>query len=504
MGRSVEVRAGRSPVRPPRSRGRLVNDALVAAGEPPIFTSYELTQGSLTDRLFKYRVVDAGYRELAAASWPSEAAALAPIDGAEMLFRDGSAAVYQLKDGSFVSVAVGHGWASVSVAGGTYDGVYSTLSAFQALYPATYLAAREDVVPITFWTNTAYGPVRRLRMIDSAPWRDVEANYPEETRAQVAGLMEGFEPGKSGQLLLWQGPPGTGKTWALRALASQWLPWAEFHYITDPDTFFVDDPSYMVDVLLAETYAVLDGPGGDVYSEAPEDGKWRVLILEDTGELLSATAKEKYGQGLSRLLNVVDGMIGQGLRVLCLVTTNDELGELNAAVRRPGRCAAQIVFPAFPADEASAWLGEDVDQPMTVAEMYARRGNALEALAADDEVEVQAETLVAAATDSTTVDAIRSVAEAHQADAEGYGDTAWDATTGTVLYVAGDWTDTDPIEADFLAIDGVEAFVSEAEGMPDGWCDAEVVHGHEHPAWCDEEAAIAAVVALASQPLEGI
>lgn len=62
------------------------------------------------------------------------------------------------------------------------------------------------------------------------------------------------------------------------------------------------------------------------------------------------------GQRLSRLLNVVDGLIGQGLRVLVLVTTNEPLGSLHPAVTRPGRCAAQIEFAAFSSEEADAWL----------------------------------------------------------------------------------------------------------------------------------------------------
>ena len=58
-------------------------------------------------------------------------------------------------------------------------------------------------------------------------------------------------------------------------------------------------------------------PDFDEPDEAPEAEKpWRLLVLEDTGALLSADARERAGQGLSRFLNVVDGLIGQGLRVL--------------------------------------------------------------------------------------------------------------------------------------------------------------------------------------------
>ena len=148
-----------------------------------------------------------------------------------------------------------------------------------------------------------------------------------------------------GRLLLWHGIPGTGKTYALRALGWEWRTWCDFHYVTDPETFFGSSPAYMLDVLLGED------------DDDDEGGRWRLLILEDTGELLAADAKERTGQGLSRLLNVVDGLIGQGLRVLVLVTTNETLRSLHPAVSRPGRCASQIEFGAFAAEEAAEWLG---------------------------------------------------------------------------------------------------------------------------------------------------
>src|SRR6185312_7694550 len=118
---------------------------------------------------------------------------------------------------------------------------------------------------------------------------------------------------------------------------------------TDPELFFGSSPRYMLDVLL---------------DEDEDDSDWRLLILEDTGELLALDARQQTGQGLSRLLNVVDGLIGQGLRVLVLVTTSEPLRALHPAVSRPGRCIAQVEFTAFPAAEADAWLrrhGRDGD-----------------------------------------------------------------------------------------------------------------------------------------------
>ena len=44
-----------------------------------------------------------------------------------------------------------------------------------------------------------------------------------------------------------------------------------------------------------------------------------------------AGAHADVGQGLARLLNVCDGMVGQGLRILILLTTNEDLGTMHPA-----------------------------------------------------------------------------------------------------------------------------------------------------------------------------
>ena len=109
-----------------------------------------------------------------------------------------------------------------------------------------------------------------------------------------------------------------------------------------------------------------------------EDDRIRLLVLEDCDELLSADAKDRAGQGLARLLNLVDGMIGQGLKIAVLITTNENLGAFHPAVSRPGRCGAVIRFDPFAAAEATAWLaGNQLPaveaRSMTLAELIARR-----------------------------------------------------------------------------------------------------------------------------------
>jgi hypothetical protein len=65
------------------------------------------------------------------------------------------------------------------------------------------------------------------------------------------------------------------------------------------------------------------------------------------------------------------------LRVIVLVTTNEEIKKLHPAVARPGRCAANVMFEVLNRDEAAEWLaGHGIDEESrgsrTLASLYAQ------------------------------------------------------------------------------------------------------------------------------------
>ncbi len=221
------------------------------------------------------------------------------------------------------------------------------------------------LVPMTFWTRSSQGPRQMPKLIATPLWEEIDDNYAAAARVQLERLM-GIEGLDGGRLILWQGPPGTGKTYALRALARAWKDWCDFHVVVDPDIFFGEDSSYLMDILFQEPRRNAEGRP-----------KARLLVLEDAGELVAADARSETGQALSRLLNVSDGLLGQGLDLCILITTNEPIEKLHPAVLRPGRCAAQIEVPAFDVETANRWLdsrgsGGPVSEPVTVAELFAR------------------------------------------------------------------------------------------------------------------------------------
>ncbi|MGO9760841.1 MAG: AAA family ATPase [Solirubrobacteraceae bacterium] len=237
--------------------------------------------------------------------------------------------------------------------------------------PAAQATERSEI-PVRFWSCGAHGPSSISRTIAVPTFDEICGNYPRAVKERLAHLLDpGFRPADAGQLILWHGAPGTGKTYALRALGWEWRSWCGLHYVVDPEVFFGQRADYMLDVVLGEEAFPFNIDGED----EPEP-RWRLLVLEDTGELLAADAKARTGQALSRLLNLVDGIVGQGLRVLVLVTTNEPVKRLHPAVARPGRCAARLQFTAFSEAEATAWLARrgvapDAATGATLAELFA-------------------------------------------------------------------------------------------------------------------------------------
>jgi hypothetical protein len=221
--------------------------------------------------------------------------------------------------------------------------------------------ADEDRVSIGFWHHGhPRRPWRHARGVEAGIWARLRPNYPELAAAAIDELMSVKPPALPGRLILLHGEPGTGKTTVLRTLARQWRDWCRADCVLDPETLF-SSPGYLLEVAV----------GRD--DEDDEDGPWRLLILEDCDELISGDAKRSLGQALSRLLNLTDGMLGQGRNILVAITTNEDLSRLHPAVTRPGRCLAQIEIGPLSPGEATSWLGRPVHRPATLAELYALR-----------------------------------------------------------------------------------------------------------------------------------
>jgi hypothetical protein len=271
-------------------------------------------------------------------------------------------AFFRLRGGELALIDVNHGHVSVDAAAATSDAARRAATSLRrALETAPPVP---EQISIAFWMRGDCGGDVRHRQIDAPSFGEIADNYSASVREALERLI-GTRAPAGGRLILWRGEPGTGKSHALRALARAWAPWCTTHFIMDPDELLGRGGAYLLDVLTWDD--------GDADS-------WRLLVLEDAGELIAADARALAGQALSRLLNVTDGVIGQGTRTLLLITTNEPVGRLHPAARRPGRCLADVEFTPLSAAEANAWLAarghaRRVDRPTPLAELFAEGGD---------------------------------------------------------------------------------------------------------------------------------
>jgi len=198
---------------------------------------------------------------------------------------------------------------------------------------------KEEQVFIEFLRSDPKGNTSTWsRPIETPDWSTVEANYPAEVFAALERLATLSPNPDDGRIVLWHGPPGTGKTTAIRALAKAWQNKIDVQVLLDPEQV-LSSGAALLPLLLSGN-----------------EDNWRLLVIEDADELLRVDAKERVGQALSRLLNLGDGLLGQGTKILVLITTNEPIGELHPAIVRPGRCLQECNFRRFTRAEATDWM----------------------------------------------------------------------------------------------------------------------------------------------------
>jgi hypothetical protein len=315
-------------------------------------------------------------------SWATEATAATialPEDAkveADWRYVDGAVALLLRFPVGLVQIDFGDGRVICQAMSGHPEATAALLKTCRKTIPVSERVSDDGTISVVFWSLGPHGPQSVRRRIAVPRWADVAVNYHAPARTKIQRLVDLRVPDEAaGKLILWHGAPGTGKTWALRALGREWCEWVDLHYILDPEEFFGHTAAYMISVLLDNGESKGEVPAA-VEGERPRE-MWRLIVIEDAGELLGQDARMQVGQGLSRLLNVCDGLIGQGLRILVLITTNEDIGQMHEAVKRTGRCLSDIPFEALDPDEVAEWArvrGLPAVGRRTLSDLYAAPG----------------------------------------------------------------------------------------------------------------------------------
>lgn len=153
-------------------------------------------------------------------------------------------------------------------------------------------------------------------------------------------------------IVLFHGLPGAGKTTYIRSLISNctsrfiYMPNNIIHYISQPDfiSFISSFPA-------------------------------SVLVLEDCEEIIKTRDQNDSSLGITNLLNLGDGLLGDALKLKIVCTFNCELKKIDKALLRKGRLKYRYEFGRLSTEKSNNLfrklkINETTKEPLTIAEIY--------------------------------------------------------------------------------------------------------------------------------------
>lgn len=181
---------------------------------------------------------------------------------------------------------------------------------------------------------------------------DIALNYGDDFVPVYNKIINRLNTKNDKGLVLLHGIPGTGKTSLLKYLCK----------VVKKEVLFIP-PS------MAES---ITSPGFIPFMmEHPNS----ILIIEDAERILLDREASHGNQGVSNVLNISDGILGDCLNVQIVATFNTKKDRLDQALLRKGRLIAEYEFKALNIDHSNRLLEQlgkthRTKKPLTLTEIY--------------------------------------------------------------------------------------------------------------------------------------
>lgn len=181
---------------------------------------------------------------------------------------------------------------------------------------------------------------------------DIKDNYNDDLVELTPKILSFINDKHQNGIVLFHGIPGSGKTTYLRYLISNSL--AKFIYL--PNNLFsnISDPQFI-----------------SFISSYPNS----IIVLEDCEELLKSRDQQHDTTGISNLLNLGDGLLGDALQLKLICTFNCDLSKIDNAIMRKGRLAYRYEFDKLDIDKTNnLFLKHNIDyyssEKMTLTDIF--------------------------------------------------------------------------------------------------------------------------------------
>jgi hypothetical protein len=182
---------------------------------------------------------------------------------------------------------------------------------------------------------------------------DLELNYGKEFKKIHKVIVDRLNKTNDKGIILLHGDPGTGKTSYIKYLTS---------LIKEKDILFI--PPSMAEMLSEPTIIPF-----------LMDHKNSILIIEDAERVISDREGNGSPAGVSNILNLTDGILGDCLNIQVIATFNMKREKIDQALLRKGRLIAEHKFERLSIDDTNKLLkslkkNHTVEEGMVLADIY--------------------------------------------------------------------------------------------------------------------------------------
>lgn len=188
--------------------------------------------------------------------------------------------------------------------------------------------------PPSVYALTSYGSSFAITAM-STPTQGLErGNYEDAVLRGYDNIVKNYGGDKPvARLSVIEGPTGTGKTHFISALVTA-LPRQKCIYVPSSLLSQLDNPAFLRCLI-------------------EQRGTSMVLIVEDGDScLMDRKTHPEMTAGVSSLLNLTDGFIGNALDLRVVITANLVEGEMDEAITREGRMLSHVRVGPLSADKA--------------------------------------------------------------------------------------------------------------------------------------------------------